>query len=64
MEADYYKTFPFSIQQKIIERGGDFQFSKEGWDDFYMADGRLITGQDPSAAASVARKVVETLQRL
>lgn len=64
MEADYYKTFPFSIQQKIIERGGDFQFSKEGWDDFYLADGRLITGQDPSAAASVARKVVETLQRL
>lgn len=64
MEADYYKTFPFSIQQKIIERGGDFQFSKKGWDDFMIADGRLITGQDPSAAASVARKVIETLQRL
>ncbi len=64
MEADYYKTFPFSIQQKIIERGGDFQFSSEGWDDFMIADGRLITGQDPSAAASVAKKVIETLQRL
>lgn len=64
MEADYYKTFPFSIQQKIIERGGDFQFSEEGWDDFMIADGRLITGQDPSAAASVARKVVETLEQL
>ncbi len=62
MEAAYYKTFPFSIQQKIIERGGDFQFSEEGWDDFMIADGRLITGQDPSAAASVAKKVVETLQ--
>lgn len=64
MEAEYYKTFPFSIQQKIVERGGDFQFSKEGWDDFMIADGRLITGQDPSAAASVARKVVATLERL
>ncbi|NER16579.1 type 1 glutamine amidotransferase domain-containing protein [Spongiivirga citrea] len=64
MEADYYKTFPFSIQQLIIERGGDFQYSSKGWDDFMIADGRLITGQDPSAAASVARKVVETLQRL
>lgn len=64
MEADYYKTFPFSIQQKIIERGGDFQFSEEGWDDFMVTDGRLITGQDPSSAASVARKVVGTLQQL
>lgn len=64
MEADYYKTFPFSIQQKIIERGGDFQFSSEGWDDFMITDGRLITGQDPSAAASVAKKVVETLEQL
>lgn len=62
MEADYYKTFPFSIQQIISERGGDFQFSSEGWDGFMVADDRLITGQDPSAAASVARKVVETLK--
>ena len=62
MEAAYYKTFPFSIQQIILERGGDFQFSEEGWDDFMVSDGRLITGQDPSAAASVAKKVVATLQ--
>lgn len=64
MEAAYYKTFPFSIQQKIMERGGDFQFSAEGWDDFMVSDGRLITGQDPSAASSVARKVIETLHQL
>jgi putative intracellular protease/amidase len=64
MEAAYYKTFPFSIQQIITKRGGDFQFSSEGWDDFMITDGRLITGQDPSAAASVAKKVVETLQGL
>lgn len=61
-DAEYYKTFPFSIQETIKERGGDFQFSEEGWDDFMVADGRLITGQDPSAAASVAVKVIETLQ--
>ncbi|MDT0607137.1 type 1 glutamine amidotransferase domain-containing protein [Croceitalea rosinachiae] len=62
MEAQYYKTFPFSIQQIIIERGGDFQFSEEGWDGFYQSDGRLITGQDPSAAAIVAKNVIEKLQ--
>lgn len=64
MEAEYYKTFPFSIQQTIIERGGDFQYSEDGWDGFYQVDGRLITGQDPSAAAMVAEKTIETLQQL
>jgi len=61
--AEYYKTFPFSIQEIIRERGGDFQFSEKGWDGFYQVDGRLITGQDPSAAAAVAEKVIETLQQ-
>lgn len=64
MEAEYYKTFPFSIEQKIIERGGNFQFSEEGWDGFYQVDGRLISGQDPTAASLVAKKVVEALQQL
>jgi len=64
MEAEYYKTFPFSIQQIIVERGGDFEFSSEGWDGFMLSDGRLITGQDPSAAASVAEEVVEKLHQL
>lgn len=63
MEAAYYKTFPFSIQQKIVERGGNFEFSEEGWDGFYLVDGRLITGQDPSAASKVAEKVIETLKQ-
>ena len=62
-DAEYYKTFPFSIQEIINERGGDFHFSEEGWDGFYQVDGRLITGQDPSAAATVAEKVIETLQQ-
>ena len=44
MDADYYKTFPFSIEKMLAKRGGDFQYSKEGWDGFALADGRLITG--------------------
>ena len=62
-DAAYYKTFPFSIQETIKQRGGNFQFSEEGWDGYYEVDGRLITGQDPSAAATVAEKVIETLQQ-
>lgn len=64
MDAEYYATFPFSIQQKLIANGGLFEYSKEGWDDFSIADGRLITGQDPTAARSVARKVIAVIKQL
>lgn len=62
MDAVYYKQFPFSIEQMIKTRGGDFVYSEEGWDDYSIADGRFITGQDPTAAASVARKIVNALK--
>jgi len=62
-EAKYYQQFPFSIQEIIKERGGDFTYSKEGWDNYYKVDDRLITGQDPTASASVAKKIIEALQK-
>lgn len=61
MEASYYKTFPFSIEKQLQKNGGHFQYSKEGWDGFMVSDGRLITGQDPSAAGLVADKIIELL---
>ncbi len=61
MDAEYYATFPFSIEKKLIERGADFTFSEKGWDDYSQVDGRLVTGQDPTAAKSVAEKVIELL---
>ena len=62
MKGRYYQEFPFSIEQIIKERGGDFQYSEEGWDGFFLVDGKLITGQDPTGAASVAEKIVEALK--
>ena len=64
MEDQYYATFPFSIEQKLKENGGDFKYSEEGWNDFSIADGRLITGQDPTAARSVAKKVIKAIGML
>lgn len=61
-EARYYKTFPFSIQQIIKDRGGVFEFSDEGWDGFMVSDGRLISGQDPTSSDLIARKVIEILE--
>ncbi|MDO1502356.1 type 1 glutamine amidotransferase domain-containing protein [Winogradskyella maritima] len=61
-EKAYYKEFPFSIEQKIIAHGGDFKYSKKGWDSFTIAHDRLITGQDPTASAEVAELVVAKLE--
>lgn len=62
--ANYYKTFPFSIEETINERSGNFTYSEKGWDGFYKVDGRLITGQDPTAAASVAKQLIITLKNI
>jgi len=61
MEGEYYKQFPFSIEETIRDRGGRFVFSKQGWDEHYIIDGRLVTGQDPSSAKVLARKIIEVL---
>ncbi|WP_298547692.1 type 1 glutamine amidotransferase domain-containing protein [uncultured Aquimarina sp.] len=59
--ANYYREFPFSIQEKATQNGGVFKFSKEGWDNYYLQDGRIITGQDPTSASIVAKKIIETI---
>ena len=64
MGDEYYATFPFSIEQKLIANGADFKYSENGWDDFSVVDGRLITGQDPTATRSVAKKVIAALNKL
>lgn len=61
-EAKYYQTFPFSIEGIIKERGGNFTYSENGWDNYYKVDDRLITGQDPTSAASVAIQIINTLK--
>ena len=61
-EAEYYKQFPFSIQESIKEKGGDFVFSEEGWDGHYVVDGRLVTGQDPASGKVLAHKIIDILK--
>lgn len=63
MDAAYYQEFPFSIEQTLMERGGNYSYSEEGWDNYFVVDDRLITGQDPTAAASVAQKVIQALNK-
>lgn len=62
-KADYYKTFPFSIDKEVTRQGGNFSYSKEWSANFYIVDGNIITGQDPSATVSVAQQVIKAIQR-
>ncbi|MFK8061200.1 MAG: type 1 glutamine amidotransferase domain-containing protein [Polaribacter sp.] len=59
----YYESFPFSIEEIIKQRGGNFRYSDKGWDNYYTIDGRLITGQDPTASASVAKEIIKQLNK-
>ena len=60
-EADYYQEFPFSIEEKMKERGGHFNYSQEGWDQFYQVDGRIMTAQDPTGGRTIVKKIIEKL---
>ena len=61
-KAEYYKTFPFSIDKEISKNGGNFIYSKEWGSSFYVTDGRIITGQDPTSTAAVAREVIKAIE--
>ncbi len=61
-EAEYFQQFPFSIEEQVKANGGVFNYSEEGWDGYLEIDGRLITGQDPTSSALVAKAVVQTLK--
>ncbi len=62
-EKDYYKAFPFAIDQAIKENKGNFVYSDNGWDGFYVVDGNFITGQDPTSAPKIANEIVAYLQK-
>ena len=51
---------PFLLEAKLKELGADFQ-SGDPWTSNAVADGKLITGQNPQSSAAVAKLVLEAL---
>lgn len=64
MDAEYYKQFPFSIQKAIKDKQGNFVYTEERGANYFVVDGRLVTGQDPSSARSLSLKIIEILGTL
>ncbi|WP_337967471.1 nuclear transport factor 2 family protein [uncultured Flavobacterium sp.] len=60
--AEYYKSFPFAMNDAINQNKGNFVYSEKGGDAFYIVDGRFVTGQDPSSGTKVANEVVSILK--
>lgn len=61
-EKEYYKTFPFAIDQAIKTNEGNFVYSDKGWDSFTVVDGRFVTGQDPSAASKMTYEIIALIE--
>jgi putative intracellular protease/amidase len=57
------KVVPFSLENKLIERGAKFE--KSGlWQPYVTLDERLITGQNPASARLVGEQVLSELIKI
>jgi putative intracellular protease/amidase len=57
-----YKAIPFSLEEKLRERGALFTMADLPFTKCIHTSGRLITGQNPASAQGVALKLIESLQ--
>lgn len=51
---------PFSLENKIKERGANYQKGKD-WSSFTVVDGLLLTGQNPQSSEEVAQKLFDMI---
>lgn len=64
LEEDEVKMstkMPFMLESKLTEQGAIFQ-AKANWADNVVIDGKLITGQNPSASASIADAIISSVR--
>ncbi|WP_454256593.1 type 1 glutamine amidotransferase domain-containing protein [Pseudomonas sp. Marseille-Q8238] len=60
-ELDQY--VPYLTEDELVKRGAVYQKADEPWAPFAVADGRVITGQNPASGGPVADLVLKTLAR-
>jgi putative intracellular protease/amidase len=61
-EANYaIADVPFELETALTKQGAIFH-KVEPWSPFSIADGRLVTGQNPASAKGVAEKIIEILE--
>ena len=55
-------TVPFLLEDALREKGGDYRRADD-WQAIAIADGNLITGQNPASSAAVAQALLERLRQ-
>ncbi len=59
-EVKMVDKMPFLLQSKLESQGANF-IAKGNWADNVVVDGKLITGQNPSASASIADAIIKSV---
>lgn len=61
-EENYAKAdVPFELETALVKQGAIFHKTAP-WQPFSIADGRLVTGQNPASAKGVAEKMIAILE--
>lgn len=59
--SSFSSEVPFSLEDKLVERGAHFTKTMIPFTEHIEMDERLITGQNPNSARKIAQKVIEEL---
>ncbi|WP_408889124.1 type 1 glutamine amidotransferase domain-containing protein [Myxococcus faecalis] len=59
--AKFDAIVPFALETRLKEQGARYE-SGPLWESFVVADGRLVTGQNPASSAATAREVLHQLR--
>lgn len=54
---------PFLTEDELTKRGAIYRKADKPFTEFAVADGRLVTGQNPQSGAAVAEKVLSVLEK-
>ncbi len=56
------EVVPYLLEDALSANGGDYR-SAGDWNPLALVDGQIITGQNPSSSAAVARELVKSLRQ-
>ena len=59
--AGLSKMVPYLTETELVKRGAQYQKADQPWAPFAIADGRLITGQNPASGGPVAELVLKAI---
>ena len=60
-EVQLDRLVPYLTEDELVKRGAHYE-QAGNWLPFAIADGRLVTGQNPASGAAVAEKVMAILE--